>query len=191
MKSLPRTIVAVLTIGLLTGGFSSPTQAAPIQGSIDFGGVVTFDTMSLATATRVNTWDSSIVLQDSGDFATFVSAGSNATMAAPWIFNPSTVTPSLWSVGGFTFDLASSIIITQTTQFLDIRGAGTISGHGFDPTAGTWSFTSTKSDGEDSATFGFQAQTSPVPEASSVVLLMVGAFTWLSARFLRRKLLTS
>jgi hypothetical protein len=45
--------------------FAPSLIAAPITGSIDFGGVVTFDTMSLATATRVNVWNSSFVLQDS------------------------------------------------------------------------------------------------------------------------------
>src|SRR4051812_42460701 len=103
MKTPTRKIYLRLA-ALVCGGllFSAQARAAtPITGSIDFGGVVTFDTMSLATATRVNVWNNSFVLQDSGDFASFVSPGTSVTMAAPWIFNPSTATPSLWSVGGF------------------------------------------------------------------------------------------
>src|SRR6266513_6526290 len=101
MKTLSRTILAVLAAGLFTSGlFCQPAQAAPIQGDIDFGGVVTFDTTSLATATRVNVWNSSQVLQRTGDFANptySIDPGDPATMAAPWIFNPSTPTPGLWS----------------------------------------------------------------------------------------------
>src|SRR3954449_13223960 len=98
MKTLPRIMAVALAAFLAMSAISA--QGAPIQGSIDFGGVVTFDTTSLLTATRVNLWNSSFVLQDSGDFATFVNPGAAATMATPWIFNPSTATPSLWSVGG-------------------------------------------------------------------------------------------
>ena len=39
-----------------------------------------------------------------GDFAG-IAPGTQATMAQPWIFNPSRPTPGLWSVGGFAFDL--------------------------------------------------------------------------------------
>src|SRR3984893_11327140 len=122
MKDVPKRILAILASGLLSCGlFCHQAKAAPIQGTIDFAGVVTFDTMSLATATRVNVWNSSFVLQDSGDFSS-IAAGTNVTMAAPWIFTPSTNTPSLWSVGGFKFDLASSVIVSQSATFLNVTG---------------------------------------------------------------------
>jgi hypothetical protein len=158
-------------------------EAAPITGSIDFGGTVTFDTNSLATATRVNTWNSAFVLQDSGSFSG-IPPGTNVTMSAPWIFNPSTATPSLWSVGGFKFDLANSTIVSQTTTFLNITGTGTISGNGFDPTPGTWSFTSSDSNGSPQSSFGFQAQSTAVPESSSVILFGIGLS---GAAFLRAR----
>ncbi len=134
MKILSNTRVAILAIGLVAGFTCQGANARPIVGSIDFGGVVTYDTTSLATATRVDIWNSSFVLQDSGDFSS-ISPGTNVTMAAPWIFNPSTQTPALWSVGGFTFDLQSSTITAQNSQFLNITGIGTISGNGFDSDA--------------------------------------------------------
>ena len=163
--SLRRGLAVCAMMALSAILLASPAQSAPIQGSIDFGGVVTFDTMSLATATRVNIWNSSFVLQDSGNFSS-IAPGTNSTMAAPWIFNPSTATPSLWSVGGFTFDLSSSTIISQSSTFLDIRGVGTISGNGFDPTPGTWSFSASRGDGGNASNFGFQAQSAAIPEAS-------------------------
>lgn len=182
-----RTLLAVLTLSIVSAGlFSAPAQAASIQGSIDFGGVVTFDSMSLATATRVINWDNSFVLQSFGDFAG-IAPGTPSTMAAPWIFNPSTPTLSLWSVGGFTFDLASSTIVEQSSTFLNITGAGTISGNGFDPTPGTWSFSASRADGGMASSFGFQAQTNAVPEASSIVLLGLASSLLLVGKFRRRK----
>src|SRR5437868_4237656 len=111
--------------------------AGLIQGKIDFGGVVTYNTTSLATATQVSQWNSSIVLQDSGDFANptySIDPGDPATMTAPWIFNsgtpgtpaPGPATPALWMIGGFTFDLASSMVVSQSSTFLDVTGTGTI-----------------------------------------------------------------
>jgi hypothetical protein len=145
-------------------------NARPIEGSIDFAGTVTFDTNSLATATRVTAWGNTFVLQDSGDFSN-IAAGTSAMMSAPWIFNPSTATPSLWSVGGFKFDLSASTIVSQTSTFLNIAGVGTISGNGLDPTPGTWSFTSSDSNGAPQNTFGFQTDSTAVPEPATVSLL--------------------
>src|SRR5258706_11980629 len=111
MRSL---VFAALSIVLAATSFTRSVQATPIHGSIDFGGTVTFDATSLATATRGNIWNSSFGLQDSGDFSN-IAAGTTVTMAAPWIFNPSTSTPNLWSVVGFKFDLTSCVIISQST----------------------------------------------------------------------------
>ena|ERR1700726_938507 len=196
MKTLSRTTLAVLATGLLSYSlFCQQAQAAPIQGDIDFGGVVTYDTTSLATATRVNIWNSSIVLQRTGDFATFVAVGATPTMAAPWIFNtgtpampmPGPATPMLWQVGGFTFDLTSSAVASQSATFLNVTGVGTISGNMFSPTPGTWSFTSTQSDGSSNPTFSFQSQTAAVPEASTVSLTAMGVLGLLFSRLLRRQ----
>ena len=169
------------------------TLASAINGSITFAGAVQFDTNSLATATRVNTWFdsngnagfSSVQLGATGAFAGIL-AGTQATMAQPWIFNPSTPTLGLWSVGGFTFDLLSSTVVTQTAAFLNITGTGTISGNGFDPTAGTWSFSSQTSGGP---IFSFSASTSAVPDGGSAVALLGIAF--IGVEVLRRKLMAA
>jgi hypothetical protein len=184
MKTLA---LATFSILLAAVSFVPSLQSAPITGSIDFGGTVTFDTTSLATATRVNIWNSSFVLQDSGDFSS-IAPGTSVTMAAPWIFNPSTSTPSLWSVDGFKFDLTSCVIVSQSSTFLNISGVGTISATGFDPTPGTWSFTSSASRGQPQTTFGFQTQTAAVPEPGTLTLLAFGAGGLIASRRRRAKI---
>ena len=201
MKTPLRTRLAICGAGLLSWAclcHESQAQGThPIKGSIDFVGVVSFDTLSLATATTVDTWNSCFVTQDSLDFASFVPPGTNVTMADPWVFNsgspppgfssPGPATPGLWSVGGFTFDLTTSTVVSQTASFLNITGVGTASGHGFDATPGTWSFTSSKASGSDSNTFGFQANTAAVPESSTISLLAMGAVVVAGISLARRR----
>jgi hypothetical protein len=181
---MKKIILALLATGFISCALvSQQVQAATVTGDIDFGGKVAFDTKSLLTAKKVVTWSTfskspvagfSTVTGTSGDFSTYVTVGDSAAMAQPWIFNPSTVTPSLWSVGGFTFDLASSTIVTQTTTLLYITGVGTITGNGFDPTAGTWSFTSYSFNGSGAPEnhFHFFANTTAVPDGGSAVALL-------------------
>jgi hypothetical protein len=208
MTNLLRTTLATAATGLcLCSFFCGQVQAASsIQGEIDFGGVVTFNTTSLATATEVDLWQPlqngpsnfSRVLQRSGDFAnpTFnINAGDSAAMAAPWIFNSGTVatplpgpaTNALWSIGGFTFNLTSSTVVSQSATFLDITGVGTITGNGFNATPGTWSFTATQADGSSNPNFSFQASTVAVPEPGTLTLLGLGAGAFARGKLRRRK----
>ena len=151
---LSKTILAVLATGVLSCGlFSQQAQATAITGDIQFAGEVAFDTNSLATATKVVTWFDvfhnagfSSVTSGTGDFAG-IAPGTSAAMAQ-WTFNPSTPTPGLWSVGGFTFDLLSSTVVTQNASTLVITGNGIVSGNGFDPTAMDWAFTTQSSGGK-------------------------------------------
>jgi hypothetical protein len=194
---LRKIILSYLLIGASAGFFCTHAQAAgPIKGQIDFIGTVSFGdnsnntNVSLSSATRVALWISSFVSQTSqvagfNDFSS-IAPGTNVTMAAPWIFNPSTNTPSLWNVGGFTFDLATSVVVAQTSTFLNITGVGTVSGNSFDPTPGTWSFTSSSPNGNNNGTFSFQSNTATVPESSTVALLVTGALCLASIQFLRR-----
>jgi hypothetical protein len=195
MKKLSKTILAVLATGVISCGlFSQQAQATPINGNIQFAGEVAFDTNSLATATQVVTWFDifhnpgfSSVTSATGTFSGFVSSGDPATMS-PWTFNPSMATPNLWSVGGFTFNLTSSTIVTQNASTLVITGTGVVSGNGFDPTAMDWSFTTQSSGGRTNTSFSFSANgiAVGVPDGGSAVALL--GIVLIGIEVLRRKL---
>ncbi len=194
MKNLTKTILAMLAIGFVSCAlFSQQAQATAIQGNINFAGGVQFDTNSLATATRVVTWFdvfgnpgfSNVAPGGTGDFAG-IPAGTQATMAQPWIFNPSTPTPGLWSVSGFSFDLLTSNIVTQNAQFLTITGSGIVSGNGFDPTNMEWSFSSQSAGGTLGTIFSFSGNGVAVPDGGPAVALFGIALVGIEV--LRRKL---
>jgi hypothetical protein len=191
---LSKTLLALLTTGILSSAFfSQQAQATAITGNINFAGSVQFDTNSLATATRVVTWfdvfhnagHSNVTGGSTGDFAGIL-PGTQANMGQPWIFNPSTPTPGLWSVGGFTFDLLSSTVVTQNAGLLFVTGTGTVSGNGFDPTAMAWSFTTQSANGRTNTEFSFSANGVAAPDGGSAVALLGLALTGIEV--LRRKL---
>jgi VPDSG-CTERM motif len=188
MKKLSKTMLAVLATGVLgCAVFSQQAQAVQINGAILLGGRVTFDA-PLGSATTVTNWFNvfgnpgmSSVLAVSDDFSGILPLTS-ATMAIPWVFNPPTPTLGLWSVGGFTFDLLSSTIVTQLPNFLNIEATGIIHGPGFDDTPGTFQFTVTGS----GIRFGFAALTQAVPDGGAAVALLGLALIGIEA--VRRKL---
>jgi hypothetical protein len=195
VKSLSKTTLAVLAIGVLSCALFGQRARAqgPINGNIKFAGEVQFDTISLATATRVVTWFDvfhnagfSSVTSGTGDFAG-IAPGTQATMAQPWIFNPSTPTPGLWSVGGFTFDLLSSSIVTQNASFLSVTGTGIVSGNAFDPTNMEWAFSTQSASGSTATTFSFSANGVAVPEPPASALAILG-FALTGIEIWRRKL---
>lgn len=187
---IPRILLTILAAGLAASAFTAPqAQADQINGAITFAGGAIFDTNSLATATRVNTFQNVTVMSRDMDFTTYVNAGDSVTMAEPWIFNPSTPTPGLWSVGGFTFDLGASTVVLQNSDFLLITGTGTIYGNGFDATAGTWSFTAQSPAANGIFSFSSGSATQGVPDGGTTVALLGVSLAGLG--LLHRKLQTA
>jgi len=196
--TMKKTILAVLAMGALSCAlFSQQAQAVPITGTIQLGGAVQFDSSSLNMAHRVNVWfdtfgnpgHSTVQPGNTGTFASIL-PGTQADMAQPWIFNPSTPTPHLWSVGGFTFDLMSSTIMHQTATFLSIAGHGIVTGPpGFDATPMDWAFTTQNAGGQTHMVFSFSANgSSPgVPDGGATVMLLGAALGALgmARRFLK------
>jgi hypothetical protein len=190
MKNLTKTTFAA-AFGALMLAFSHNASAtrhplppvtlgSSIEGNINFAGAVHLDNNNLAKATTVVTWfdvfnnpgKTSVVPGATGAFSG-IAPGTSATMAQPWIFNPSTPTTALWSVGGFTFDLLSASIVSQSATFLNVLGTGIISGNGFNPTSATWGFTVNDSNGRSHMMFSFAANNnSSVPDGGMTVTLL-------------------
>lgn len=190
MINIKSKITAILAVSLLTaGGLASQASAAQVNGAITLAGGAKFDTNSLASATRVNAFSNVSVKSLDGDFAGFVNVDDPVSMATPWIFSPSTPTPGLWSVGGFTYDLDSATVVLQTADFLLITGTGTISGNGFDPTPGMWSFTSQSPSANGIFSFSAGDQFNGVPDGGTTAsLLGIGL---VAVGLLRRRLATA
>ncbi len=170
---ISKLVWTILAAGCLSTGFvGQSANAAMINGAITFAGGAVYDTSSLATATRVNSFSNVSVMSSDGDFASFTSVGDAVTMAAPWIFTPSTATPALWSVGGFTYDLSGATVVLQNADFLLISGTGTISGNGFDPTVGTWSFTSQSPSANGVFSFSGGSSANGVPDGGTTMALL-------------------
>ena len=180
-----KTLIAGLAAMVIAGGFALSAQATLITGMLNIGGTATYNA-PIATATQVTLFNN--VHTEGANTGDFAGIGANVpvTMTSPYIFNPSTPTPALWSVAGFTFDLTSTTIITQSHNGILITGTGTIMGNGFDPTPGEWSFSQQAGRG---TTLSFSATTSSVPDGGmTATLLGLGLAGLVGAGRLHRKL---
>ena len=177
----------MLAIGFISCAlFSEQAQATPITGGITFFGTVTLDG-DANTATMVTAYlglggtGSPFVASADGSFTGL--AGFAATFAVPWSFNSGPVA-NFWSVDGFVFNLIASSITVQAGGSLIVDGTGTITGPGFDATAGSWHFTTQNPSAE--GVFSFSGATGAVPDGGSAVALLGLALVGIEV--LRRKL---
>jgi hypothetical protein len=163
-----------LTLGMAAVGIATPkAQAVEISGIIQFAGKAVLNG-PVGTATGVTSWSSSApglvagkanVVDASGDFTAL--AGTLATFNAPWLFN-SSLNP-LWTAGSFVFNLTNSAITAQNSSTVAVSGSGIVTAPGFDPTAGTWYFSTQP--GSINGAFSFSAS-SEVPEGGSAVAML-------------------
>ncbi len=198
MKITKTILAAVAAAALTLGSAQAAHIGTAITGDIDFAGQAFFDTNSLATATSVMNFRSSgefdnsaDVTKATGEFADFVSTGDIASFPNVYTFN--SPTSPLWTVGGFTFNLTSSTVVLQNSNFLTIKGTGILTGNGYAATPGTWAFTSQQADGTSQDSFSFSANTAAVPgqvpDGGTTVALLGAALVGVAA--LRRKLATA
>lgn len=167
------------TIGgvIIAMAITATVQATPISGNITLGGNDTMDGTSVNNSTTVTGW--SAVTTGGAASGSFIGilAGTAVTMGSPWIFSPSTPTPALWSVGGFTFNLGTSTIITDTAGYLNITGDGTITSTNpsLDPTPFVWRFGTqdpSSQVGNNLPVFTFSGATGSVPDGGTTAMLL-------------------
>jgi hypothetical protein len=192
---IPTKRVAILSFCAVMLAFSYNASATPhplppvitastaIQGNITFSGGATLDTGNANTAHAVTSFVNTLVQSVSGDFDTFINPLDLATFSASWVFDPSTLTPGLWTAGGFTFNLLTSTIEVQGGDSLTVSGTGTILGNSFDPTFGTWRFTTQNPSAN--GTFSFSASGLSVPDGGATVTLL--GLALVGVEVLRRK----
>lgn len=182
MKSSLKSVVLVLVAVFLGSTFfSQDATATLITGSIAFSGQMQYDTGNLDTADAITRWGNTKVQSADGSFGVIPQL-SAANFSAPWNFDPSTPRAGLWSVGGFTFDLLTSTIVSQGGGLLSLTGTGFVVNSAFETTAGTWTFTSqSASTGRFIFTSG-----SAVPDGGSALALLGIGVVGIEA--LRRKI---
>jgi hypothetical protein len=158
-----------LVLSLLVLGGVHEAQATPITGGIGFGGRWFPTGGNTATATSIQIIGNiAIVTQASGSFAPFVTPFVTIGTYKDFSF-PGVAVANLWTVGGFSFNLLTSTVLAQGPNGIILIGSGIVSGNGFDPTLGSWSFS-----GDDTgSTFAFSSTTS-VPEPQSLMLIGTG-----------------
>jgi hypothetical protein len=190
-----KNIIKIAGATVLALALTQNIQAIPIVGNIGFTGQVTLNSSTPATATEVTSWVLPTVNGTSGVFAApnpfAVAYGTAVSMAAPWSFVSGAVN-NFWVVGGFTFNLTSSSIISQggtspNTGFVVVDGTGIVSGNGYTPTAMTWSFSVSDPEANNEIpTWTIQASSASVPDGGATVMLLGIALSGVA--LLRKKL---
>ena len=169
---------ASLLVALALG---SAAHAAVITGKLDITSLngVTLNTTSLATATnaKFNLTPYQAVSTSTGSFAAIGAAHTTVTMTGTtWNFTTGVPINSFWTVGGFTFNLASSAVVAgQTQYFLQAKGTGTVTGPaGYTPASGLWTFTATDAGGGSAcnSVFTFTSSTAAVPDGGTTMALL-------------------
>jgi hypothetical protein len=154
-----------------------------LNGDVDTATAVDFGTASVTSAT--------------GDYLTQGLVGRPATFN-DFTFAPfASPVPNLWSVTAadadvFTMSASSLTTLTRSPGdplgSIELRGLGTATGTGFDPTPGAWIVTLNTADNGVSFSFSASSAATPrVPDGGSTLLLLGAALSMFG--LVRRKLL--
>ncbi|WP_354622661.1 PEP-CTERM sorting domain-containing protein [Psychromonas sp. MME2] len=158
--------LSLLSIALVLLFTASSASAMLIQGEISFtGNATTTAAGGVVTSVDFGTFNVDVI---KGNFIPYVSTGAVATFT-----DLATVaaTNSLWTAGGFTFDLNNVLYNSVDYGAAVIAGTGFISGNGYDSTAFKWLFTSQVGESKT-----FSATVVPAPAGAALLGLAILGF---------------
>ena len=192
-------ILTVTLLGLLLHGAQQSAEAVPITGELNMGGVASLNNSQLEFASGATSFSGVKANAASDGVFTDAGIGRAAITMNPFNWNPSSapITP-LWefTYGGieFHFNLDSLTVVSQTANFLNLSGEGTIYSSAYESATGSWSFTISDSDGLGAGTgnfkFGFQSSSTAavptqVPDGGATAMLV--GLTFLGFAGIRRQ----
>ena len=154
---------SLLALSLSTGASAAP--APMIEGSLSYSsfpgvaGAWSFDTNVKTVTIGLGEVDAV-----GGDFLSTISEFDTIAAVPTFTYDPFVPTTTIWSLGGFTFDL-NAVTAPPIAGLLVLTGMGTVSSVGFADTTMAW----TISGGQNSS---FSAST--VPEPSVIALFGLG-----------------
>ena len=176
-------MIKFASVAAVALALTQSSQAIPITGAIGFIGGVTINSSSMGTATAVTGWVNPAVQNDYGTFALpspyTVLPGAAVTFApGNWNFNTGVPINNFWSVGDYTFQLLSSILVSQVGGAVVVAGTGVVSvtganPAGYTPTTMSWSFTSQDpKTGTGPDTWSFSASANAIPDSGATLILL-------------------
>ena len=193
MKQL-HALISALVVGCFAAVAIPAAKAVPINGTITFSppDPNTFGSVTTVAGTTTVAFPTPMLVQTTvGDYnavplltpATFTNFSFTGSGAASTLVGaPITV----WTVGGFSFQLTSLLSTTVSPGVFSILGSGIASGAGFQDTAGVFSLSGTGTQ----PSFTFQASTTAsgvaVPDGGATVALL--GLTLVGLEAMRRKL---
>jgi len=172
---LKRIFASGMLLGLLV--LAAPARAIPITGELYTDGNFITNTGDLGTATAIYiplAWTAG----GTGSFAVANSGPFEVTYAT-FTFNPlaAPVSPLWWFSDGtnmYSFVMDAVDIVAQSWDTLELFGYGTLFITGYDPTPGTWSFSTSCKNVGCTGRFHFTTGASSVPEPGTLALLGFG-----------------